>query len=397
MTRRDAFKLFSGAAMIAGAPARGSPGSRIEAFRIPFDARAAFDLKQRLRTTRWADSIVSNWSQGTELSFLRSFISYWHDQYRWEDRVGALNSFPHYRGLIDGFGIHFLHFRSELKDAAPLLLMNGWPSSFVEYLRLAPLLTTGNPAFHLVVPAHPGFGFSDRPSRPYQVEPADLYPTLMQRIGYDRFFVAGTDIGAGVATRIALRRPDLVIGVHVCEALERPARPGDPPRSDAENAYHRRDSIWDQDEGGYQAIQSTKPQTLAFGLADSPTGLASWILEKFRGWSDCGGDPASVFPFEMLADNLTIYWMTNTIASSIRYYYDALRLRPHLRSSDYVEAPTAIAMWPKDIGVAPRELAERLYNVKRYTLFDQGGHFPAWEQPQLYASDLCAFAASLAK
>jgi len=396
MTRRDALQLFTGAAMIAAVPARGAPGARMEAFRIPFDHRAAFDLRQRLKATRWADSIVDNWSQGTDFKFLRSFIAYWQDHYSWERRVEALNRLPHYRARIDRFGIHFLHFRSQQKDAAPLLLMNGWPSSFVEYLRLAPLLTTGNPAFHVVVPTHPGFGFSDRPSRPYQVEPADLYPALMQSIGYGRFLVAGTDIGAGVATRIALRRPDLVTGVHVAEALERPAKPGDPPPSEAENAYHRRDLIWDQDEGGYQAIQSSKPQTLGFALADSPTGLASWILEKFRGWSDCDGDPASVFPLEMLADNLTIYWMSNTIASSIRYYYDASRLRPHLRSSDYVEAPTAVAMWPKDIGIAPRELAERLYNVQRYTLFERGGHFPAWEQPELYASDLRAFAASLA-
>ena len=382
---------------MAGAKVPAMAVARTDAFKIRFDPKATHDLRQRLRTTRWADSIVGNWSQGTEAKFLRMFIAYWHDDYRWERRVDVLNAFPHYRSSVEGFGIHFLHFRSQKKDATPLLLMNGWPSSFVEYLHLAPLLLQGDPAFHIVVPAHPGFGFSDKPARPYQVEPAELYPALMQSIGYDRFIAAGTDIGAGVATRIALRHSDRVIGVHVCEALERPARPGDPRPSAAEIAYHQRDSVWDQDEGGYQAIQSSKPQTLGFALADSPTGLASWILEKFRGWSDCGGDLASVFPFEMLADNLTVYWMTNSIASSLRYYYDAARLRPHLRSDDYVHAPTAIAMWPRDIGVAPRELAERLYNVQRYTLFAKGGHFPAFEQPELYASDLRAFAASLAE
>ena len=274
--------------------------------------------------------------------------------------------------------------------------MNGWPSSFVEYLHLAPRLAEGRPAFHVVAPAHPGFGYSDRPTGPYEVEPADLYPSLMRRLGYDRFIVAGTDIGSGVATRIALSHGESVIAAHISAVAERPRRIGDLPPSAAEIAYHESGRLWDRDEGAYQALQSSKPQTLAFALADSPVGLASWILEKFHGWSDCGGDPAKVFPLWLLADNLTIYWMTNSIGSSVRYYYDAARLRPPLRSDDFVRVPTAVGMWPKDLGVAPRELAERLYNVRRYTLFPRGGHFPAWEQPDLYASDLRDFAASLA-
>ena len=395
MTRREAFQLFAGAATIAAAPVRATSATTIETFKIPFDPRAASDLKQRLRNVRWADSVTNGWTQGTNAQFLHDFIQYWHDHYHWGSRVAALNALPHYRAYLDDFGIHFLHFRSRRRGARPLLLMNGWPSSFVEYLRLAPMLTEGNPAFHVVLPALPGFGYSHRPTQPYEVEPAKLYPDLMRRLGYERFFVAGTDIGAGTATRIALHNSEQVIGVHVAQPVERPARAGDPPLSPAEVAYHERDRIRDQDEGGYQAIQSSKPQTLAFALADSPAGLASWILEKFKGWSDCGGDPTSVFPPQMLADNLTIYWMTNTIGSSVRYYYDASRLRPRLQANDYVRAPTAIGMWPKDIGVAPKELAERLYNVKRYTLFEKGGHFPAWEQPEVYAADLRAFASSI--
>jgi len=396
MTRRDALQLFAGATTMAAPPLRRATAlPAVDAFRIEFDARASWDLKQRLRSARWADAVTGDWMYGMQPAFLRRFIAYWADEYRWESRVRALNNLPHYRTGIGGFGLHFLHFRSQRRNAMPLLLMNGWPSSFVEYLHLAPILAKGNPAFHVVVPALPGFGYSDKPTRPYEVEPADLYPSLMQRLGYDRFLVAGTDIGAGVATRIALRHGRSVIGAHLSAVAERPRRPGDPPPSENELAYARRDARWDRDEGGYQALQSSKPQTLAFALADSPVGLASWILEKFHGWSDCGDDPSTVFPMCMLADNLTIYWMTNSIGSSVRYYYDATRLRPPLRQNDFVDAPTAIAIWPKDLNVAPRELAERLYNVRRYTLFARGGHFPAWEQPELYASDLRDFAAGL--
>jgi microsomal epoxide hydrolase len=380
----------------ARSPLPGPDGKNaIEPFQIPFDAQTVRDLKHRLRWARWSDAITNDWMYGTESEFLRAFVSYWADRYDWEARVAALNSLPHYRARIDGFGIHFLHFRSERTGAIPLLLMNGWPSSFVEYLKLAPRLASGSPAFDVVLPALPGFGYSDRPTRPYEVEPADLFPALMQQLGYERFLVAGTDIGSGVATRIALRHGERVIGAHIGTVAERPPRAGDPPFSDDEIAYHERDKIWDRDEGGYQTLQRSKPQTLAFALADSPVGLASWILEKFRGWSDCGGDPTSVFPGEMLADNLSIYWMTNTIGSSVRYYYDALRLRQPLRSDDFVSVPTAVGMWPEDIAVAPRALAQRLYNVCRYTLFRQGGHFPAWEQPELYGEDLRAFATGL--
>ncbi|HEV2594591.1 MAG TPA: epoxide hydrolase [Sphingomicrobium sp.] len=395
MTRRDAFELLTGAAASAASPPRVAAPTPIGAFKIPVDRQAAFDLRHRLRTARWPDAIINDWTLGTPPQFLENFIGYWADSYDWETRVADLNVLPHYRGSVAGFGIHYLHFRSQKRQAIPLLLMNGWPSSFVEYLRLAPLLTDGSPAFHLVLPTLPGFGYSDRPTRLYQVEPADLYPTLMQRLGYDRFLVAGTDIGAEVATRIALRCPNLVIGAHIGDVTERTPRKGDPPPSAQEIAYHKRDLAWDRDEGGYCAIQSSKPQTLAYGLTDSPVGLAAWILEKFRGWSDSSGDPLSVFPLQMLADNLTIYWMTNTISSSIRSYYDSARLRPPLGMNDFVRVPTAVGMWPKGLGIAPPELARRLYNVQRYTVFPSGGHFAAWEEPQLYASDLRAFAAAL--
>lgn len=365
----------------------------IAPFEIVFDQQMADDLNRRLGSTRWNDAVTQDWSQGTERGFLAELVTYWRDRYNWQERCAELSRLPHFRATIDGYGIHFLHFRSRSQNPIPLLLMNGWPSSFVEYRRLAPLLLAGDPSFDVVIPSHPGFGFSDKPGRPYQVEPADIYPRLMAALGYDRFAVAGTDIGSGVATRIALACPERVSSLHVSAVAAKPDRPGDPPETDAEREYRRRSAIWSADEGGYQAIQSSKPQTLAFGLADSPVGLASWIVEKFHGWTDCGGDLLSVWPAETLIDNLMIYWMTNTVGSSIRYYFEGTRLRPPIASDAYVHVPTALAVWPRDLALAPRELAERLYNVSRYTVMPRGGHFPAWEAPELYADDLRRHAA----
>lgn len=357
-------------------------------FEIPFDRKMVTDLHRRLAEVRWNDAVTTDWSQGTESGFLAALVDHWRDRYDWRERLAALNRLPHFRATIDGYGVHFLHFRGGGRTPQPLLLMNGWPSSFIEYRHLVPLLVTGDPSFDVVIPSLPGFGFSDKPSRPYQVEPADLYPKLMAALGYERFMVAGTDIGSGVATRIALQHPDRVDALHVSAVAPKPDRPGDPPPSEAEAAYARRAAIWNKDEGGYQALQNSKPQTLAFGLADSPVGLASWIIEKFHGWTDCDGDLLSVWPFETLIDNLMVYWATNTIGSSVRYYHEGTRIRPPLAADAYVHAPTAVAMWPHDLALAPRELAERLYNVRRYTLMPKGGHFPAWEAPDLYAEDL---------
>ncbi|TPJ55049.1 alpha/beta hydrolase, partial [Mesorhizobium sp. B2-6-7] len=259
---------------------------------------------------------------------------------------------------------------------------------FVEFQRIAPLLTQGTPAFDVVIPTMPGFGYSDRPTRPYEAEPSDLYPKLMTMLGYGRFLVAGTDIGSGLATRIALRYPARLLALHVSAVAPKPIPEDASPLSKAEIDYDERLQLWSREEGGYQAIQSSRPQTLAFGLADSPVGLASWIVEKFRAWTDCDGDVFSVWPLEALIDTVMIYWMTNTIGSSVRYYYDAARLRPPLRADDFVHVPTAVAMWPHDLALAPRERAERLYNVRSYTVFPRGGHFPAWETPELYADDL---------
>ena len=360
----------------------------ITPFELPPAAEALADLRRRLLSTRWNDAVTPDWSYGTERGFLQDLTSYWARDYDWETRRSALNRLPQFRATIDGYGVHFVRFVGEAEHPIPLLLMNGWPSSFVEYQRLAPRLAAGAPSFEVIMPALPGFGFSDPPTAPYQVEPADLFPKLMTALGHERFVVAGTDIGSGVATRIALNHPDRVIAAHVSAVAPKPLDPDAPPFTPDEAAYAERGAAWYREEGGYQAIQSSRPQTLAFALADSPAGLASWIVEKFRAWSDCGDDVLSVWPRETLVDNLMVYWLTNTIGSSVRYYFEASRMRPPLQASDFVRVPTAVAMWPADLALAPRSLAERLYNVRQYTLMPRGGHFPAWEAPDLYAEDL---------
>ncbi len=371
-----------------GTPAFAKEPIMVTPFKIPFDAAMVADLQHRLDSTRWADAVTNDWSMGTEQTFLEQLIRFWRHDYDWSERVELLNKLPHYRTTIDGCGLHFLHFRAGKPDAVPLLLMNGWPSSFAEYQKLAPLLLSGNPAFDVVIPTMPGFGFSDRPTRPYQFEYAELFPKLMTVLGYDRFMVAGTDIGSGTATRIALRYPERIIAAHVSAVAPKPPSTTGAPPSAEERAYEERAAKWQRDEGGYQAIQNSRPQTLAFALADSPVGLASWIVEKYRAWSDCGGDVLAVWPRESLIDTFMIYWSTNTIASSVRYYFDATRLRPPLKPDDFVRVPTGVAMWPHDLALAPREVAERLYNVRRYRVLPKGGHFPAWEAPELYAEDL---------
>lgn len=367
----------------------------ISKFQIEPDNKMVADVRHRLAHTRWTDAVTDDWSQGTQSELLNEIVAYWRDAYDWDVQRAVLNALPQYHVKIDGFGLHFLHARSGRDDAIPLLLMNGWPSSFIEFQRLLPLLVAGDPAFDVVIPTHPGFGFTQKPVRPYEVDPVELYPKLMQQLGYDRFAIAGTDIGAGIATRIALRWPERVMALHLSAVAPRQTGANEPPPSAAEFDHEQRVAQWMRDEGAYQAIQRTKPQTLAFGLADSPVGMASWILEKFHGWTDHDGDLLSAWPIETLIDNLMIYWCSNTIGSSIRYYYEGNRLRAPLAADAFIRVPTGIAVWPADIARPPRELAERLHDVRRFTVMPRGGHFPAWEVPDLYAEELRGLVASV--
>ncbi|PXX37818.1 epoxide hydrolase family protein [Undibacterium pigrum] len=383
---------------------------KITPWHAPLDVSHANDLLQRLSNARWADAIVDDWSYGTATQPLRHLIDFWQTRYDINEAISRLNALPHYQAEIDGFHIHFLYFkgRSKSKKPQPLLLSNGWPSSFVEYTRLAPMLADpgshgGNDAdvdiddaFDVIIPAHPGFGLSARPSMPKQVQTIDLFHRLMHEgLGYSSYMVSGTDVGAGVATRMALKYPQAIKGIHLSAVVEPPGIASATDLSKAELAYMESVKQWSDKEGAYLHLQATRPQTLAYALNDSPLGLASWILEKFKNWSDVGDNLFEVFPEQMLLDNLLLYWVTQTIGSSMRYYYEARHFRPALQLHDRVSVPTAVCMWPRELVVAPKEWAARFYNLVQYTSPARGGHFPAWEQTQAYAEDLRQFSRAL--
>ncbi|WP_296001515.1 epoxide hydrolase family protein [Rugamonas sp.] len=376
---------------------------KITPWQPPSDQPAIADLQGRLAATRWSDEVAADWTYGTAQQPLRELVAHWQSGYDWAGADARLRALPHFRAEIDGFGIHFLHFKGRGPSPRALLLMNGWPSSFVEYGKLAAMLAdpaghggTEDDAFDVVIPALPGFGYSDRPTRPNQVDAVDLFHRLMtEGLGYPTFIASGTDIGAGVATRMALKYPASLLAIHISALTDPPLTAASAPLNDAERAYQQRVQKWRDDDGAYQHLQSTRPQTPAYALNDSPVGLASWILEKFKLWSDAGPNLFDAFPMDMLIDNLNLYWSTQTIASSMRYYYEARHFRAPLQPGQRVTVPTAITMWPHDLVVGPRDWAERFYNVRQYSVQPHGGHFPAWERPDLYAQELRKLAASL--
>ncbi len=373
-------------------------------FTIAFDDALRRDLHRRLRAVRWSDAVTADWSQGTETVFLRALMRHWLDAYDLDAAERRMNALPQFRASVHGYGIHYIRLPGVGPDPKPLLLMNGWPSSFVEYRRLAPMLAdpaafggSAEDAFEVVMPALPGFGYSDRPTRPAQVWAEDVFHRLMTgHLGHARYLASGTDIGAGVATRLALKHPDAVRGIHVASVADPVLTPASLPLTDAETAYQARAARWEAEEGAYEHLHHTRPQTLAFALADSPVGLASWIVEKFHSWSDHGDDLLRTFPADMLLDTLMVYWATGTIGPSMRSYYDHSHHRLRLGPDDRVAVPAALCLWPKDLATPPREWSARRYDVRQYTVQARGGHFPAWEAPEAYASDLRMFARSLA-
>ena len=372
-------------------------------FVVRFDRALRDDLLDRLARTRWNDAVVPDWSAGTERRFLRALVEHWRGAYDFDAAEERLNAWPQFRASVGGFGIHYLRLQGQGPNPMPLVLMNGWPSSFVEYRSLAPMLAdpaafggSAEDAFDVVMPALPGFGFSDRPSPLGTVWAEDAFHALMtEHLGIRRYVASGTDIGAGVARRLALRHPGSVVGIHVSSVADAPAPDGDPSLTQAERAYKSAAVRWEADEGAYEHVHDTRPQTLAFALADSPVGLASWIVEKFHAWSDHGGDLLRTFPADLLIDNLMIYWASGTIGSSIRAYHESARFRPVSDRGGFVPVPTAVSMWPKDLVIAPREWAARSCDVRQYTVQPRGGHFPAHEAPALYADDLRRFARTL--
>lgn len=374
---------------------------RIEPFSIDVDDAVLADLRQRIGATRWPDQVPGiGWSQGADLGYLKELLAYWADEFDWRAQERRLNEFAHFRAELDGVLVHFVHQRAREGNGIPLLLTHGWPSNFVEYLGLVPLLTDpgahgiDGPAFDVVIPSLPGYGFSQRPARTgvdyHHV--ARLWHRLMQGLGYQRYGAAGGDFGAGVSTFMALDNPEPLLGIHLSTPEISPyPGPGSRPLSEAERTYLAQRDRWWEVEQGYKSIQSTKPQTLGYGLNDSPAGLAAWIVEKWRSWADTGGDLEARFSRDFLLTILTVYWVTQTITSSIRDYVDNLGVAPG--PDDFVTVPTGFAVFANEFepeGEPPREWAERLYDIRQWTVMPRGGHFAPAEEPELLARDIAS-------
>ena len=376
--------------------------NRVDRFEIHIDEAVLNDLCDRLRRTRWIESAPGpSWGQGTDLDYLRQLSDYWLNDFDWRAQERALNSFDHFIVGIDGTRIHVVHVRAKNGSGIPLVLTHGWPSTFAEYLPLVPLLTDpgshgiDGSAFDLVIPSLPGYGFSERPARTGITtrSTAHIWHELMQTLGYDRYGAGGGDFGSAVSTFMALDNPEPLLGIHLSNLDLSPyTGPGSRPVSAAEERYLNENSQWSQAERGYSSIQSTKPQTLGYGLNDSPVGLAAWLIEKWRSWTDSSGNVDEKFSRDHLLTTVTLYWATQSIASSMRDYFDnkANLIGP----DDFVNTPTAIALFDHEFvpeGSPPREWAERLYNVQRWTAMPRGGHFAPAEEPELLARDIVEF------
>ncbi|MGW4498297.1 epoxide hydrolase family protein [Micromonospora sp. NPDC004336] len=358
------------------------------------------DLAERLARTRFPRPTASGWRAGTDPGYLRELVTYWRTAFDWRARERELNALPHYTATLDERRVHFVHIRAASGTPAPLplVLTHGWPSSFVEMLPLAarladPAAHGGEPddAFDVVIPSLPGFVFSELPNHGPVTPPvvADLWARLMTDVlGYPAFGAYGGDIGSHVTGFLGARHPRRVVGIHTHHPSLHPVLDDARPLSAAEHAYlEARSTEHHGDDDGYAAIQSTRPDTLAAALLDSPAGLAAWIVEKYRAWSDCDGDPESRFSKDLLLTIVTLYWATGTIGSSFRPYYDDSRTPP-LRD---VEVPAGVRLTAEDRDY-PREYAERVYrDLRQWRGPRRGGHFLALEEPDLLAGDLRDF------
>jgi len=374
----------------------------IEPFQISVPDDVLEDLRRRIADTRWPDEIPgTGWDYGANISYVRELADYWLNQYDWRKHEAFLNSFDQFRADVDGMGVHFVHVRGKGPNPMPLLITHGWPSTFWEMHKVIPMLS--DPASHggdaadsfdVIVPSMPSFGFTDRTAeRGWSfLRVSDLWANLMtQVLGYEKFGAQGGDWGAGVTAGLGHRHPDKMIGLHVAGVSALPdLGPGSKPLTQAEEDYLAARARWREDEGAYGHIQGTKPQTLSYGLTDSPVGLAAWIVEKFRAWTDCDGDVESVYTKDELLTNITIYWVTQTIGSSVRIYYESLRDPLTLGPGQRIEVPTAVACFPKDISYPPRQWGERVLDIRQWTKMPDGGHFAALEKPDLLVEDIRA-------
>jgi pimeloyl-ACP methyl ester carboxylesterase len=372
-------------------------------FRIAVGDDVLDDLKSRLRKTRWPEAeLVDDWSQGAPLKWIQEVCRYWAEDYDWRRREALLNRFAQFTTEIDGLDIHFVHARSPHPEAMPLIITHGWPGSIVEFHKVIEPLTnptahggTAADAFHVVCPSLPGFGFSAKPTTTgWGVDRiAAAWTVLMNRLGYRSYGAQGGDWGSAVTTSIGARDPEHCVGIHITSAM------GSPPSTDGDRTPEEERALkglkhyadWDS---GYSKQQSTRPQTVGYGLTDSPAGQAAWILEKFWAWTDCDGHPENILSRDELLDNVMFYWVTATAASSARLYWESFG--PGRRAANQVQIPTGVAVFPKEIVPPVRRWMEARYtNIRHWSEMPKGGHFAAFEQPELFVGDVRAWFGTL--
>jgi epoxide hydrolase len=376
-----------------------------EPFRVHVADDVLDDLRDRLRRTRFPNAVEgAGWDQGTELGYLRELVRYWADEFDWRAQEARINGFEQSTTTIDEQRIHLVHARSPEPDALPLLLVHGWPGSIVEFLDVLGPLTDpaahgGDPAdaFHVVAPSLPGYTFSG-PTRAPGWNPrriATAFVEIMDALGYERYGAQGGDWGSIITSNVADLAPDQVVGLHLNFVVARPPGGERVELSDEERTRLEAVQRWRHAEAAYQEIQGTKPQSLGYGLDDSPAALAAWIVEKFRGWSDCGGDVERSFTKDQLLTNITAYWATATATSSTRLYYETRRTGASALPAGYVGVPTGIADFPAEINRMPRSWVEAAYRVVRWSEPQRGGHFAAMEVPDVFVDEVRAFFRSL--
>ncbi|AMK19885.1 MULTISPECIES: epoxide hydrolase family protein [Sphingobium] len=352
------------------------------------------DLNYRLDHARLPErEPAEGWSQGVPLDRLRALIDYWRNDYDWRRCEAMLNGFGQFKTQIDGLDIHFLHIRSPHADAMPMLLTHGWPGSVIEFHKVIGPLTDPvahggdvSDAFHLVVPSLPGYGFSGKPAETgWGVErTARAWAELMRRLGYDRYVAQGGDWGSAVTVALGVQAPQGLAGVHFNMLSIRPDDLGPELDADEEKAIGQLKHFADV-ESAYARLQATRPQTIGYCLADSPVGQAAWIYEKLRGWSDCDGEPETIFTYDEMLDNIMLYWLTNSGASSARLYWESMGFFRPMN----IAIPLGYSQFPREIMSPPRKWGETLFsNIIHWNNVEKGGHFAAFEQPEIFVNEV---------
>jgi microsomal epoxide hydrolase len=379
-------------------------GAVIEPFTVTVPEAEITGLQTRLRGTRWpAEAPVADWRYGTDLTYLRELCAYWADGYDWRVHEARLNAFDQFTTEVDGQHLHFIHARSPEPEARPLIISHGWPGSVVEFLHVIdplrdPVAHGGDPAdaFHVVAPSLPGYGWSG-PTGDVGWDPAriaDCFAALMERLGYDRYVAQGGDWGSMITTQMGLRHADRLDGIHLNMIIAIPPE-GVTDFTESELAGLASAGEYLETGSGYAQIQGTRPQSIGYGLTDSPAGLAGWIIEKFRAWTDNDGTIESAIDRDDLLTNLSVYWFTRTAGSSARLYYEAMKSDQFGLQPGRVEVPTGGAIFPAEIVRPSRRFAEATFNIVHWSEFDRGGHFAALEEPDLLVGDIREFVRGL--